>query len=110
MPKRVDSNQAEIVQALRDFGCTVQCLHMVGRGCPDILVGYNPRHIPGCGMNLLLEVKVGDAKLTKDEQKWHDNWAGEVIITRTPGHAIEIVRLAFITRYCKAITGMGELP
>jgi hypothetical protein len=103
MPKRVDSNQASVVQALRDSGCTVQCLHMVGRGCPDLLVGYK-------GMNLLLEVKVGDAKLTDDEKKWHESWAGEVIITRTPGHAVQIVRLAFITRYCKAITEMGELP
>lgn len=102
MPKRVDANQAEIVKALRKFGCTVQCLHNVGHGCPDLVVGYK-------GINILMEIKVGDAKLTTQEQEWHGKWAGDVVIARTPGHAIEIVRLMFLTRYCKAITEMGDL-
>lgn len=102
MPKRVDSNQAEIVKALRDFGCTVQCLHMVGHGCPDLLVGYK-------GIDIPMEIKVGNAKLTAAEQEWQEHWAGNVVIARTPGHAVEIVRLAFLTRYCKAITEMGEI-
>lgn len=96
MPKRVDANQAEIVKALRDFGCTVQCLHMVGKGCPDLLVGYQ-------SMNILIEVKVGDAKLTDVEKEWCDKWAGDYSIARSPGHAVEIVRLIYMTRYAEAI-------
>jgi Holliday junction resolvase len=96
MPKRVDANQREVVDALRKFGCTVQCLHMVGKGCPDLLVGYQ-------GMNILIEVKVGDAKQTQAEKEWSETWKGDYSIARTPGHAIEIVRLAVIYRYLDAL-------
>lgn len=96
MPKRVDANQRDIVEALREFGCTVQCLHMVGKGCPDLLVGYKD-------MNILIEVKVGDAKQTPAEKEWCESWKGDYSIARTPGHAIEIVRLAVIQRYLDAL-------
>ena len=36
---RTDANQAEIVAALRGVGASVQPLHAVGQGCPDLLVG-----------------------------------------------------------------------
>ena len=42
---RVDRNQAEIVQALRSMGATVQHLHTIGKGCPDILVGFGGKTI-----------------------------------------------------------------
>lgn len=93
MPKRVDANQKDIVNALRQIGCSVQSLHTVGKGCPDLLVGYKD-------MNLLIEVKVGDAKLNELEQKWHEGWAGDVVIANSPDEAIAVVRLAYITRYC----------
>jgi hypothetical protein len=72
----VDSNQKEIVSALRKAGATVQVLSSVGDGCPDILVGHRSK-------NYLLEIKDGTAppsqrKLTPDEQNWHDAWAGSV--------------------------------
>jgi len=63
--KRVDNNQVQIVKALRDMGCTVEHLHAVGKGCPDIVVGFK-------GKNLLLEIKDGDKKvLTPDQVNWH---------------------------------------
>ena len=37
---RVDRNQAEIVVALRAGGASVQPLHAVGKGVPDLLVGW----------------------------------------------------------------------
>lgn len=60
------------------MGATVQPLHTVGRGCPDLLVGYG-------GTNYLLEVKDGlkspsQRKLTPDEQTWHDEWRGHVTV------------------------------
>ena len=73
---KVDANQGEIVQALRGIGCSVQPLHTVGKGCPDLLVGFK-------GLNVALEVKQGEAKrndLTPDQVKWHDNWRGQVAV------------------------------
>ena len=72
----VDSNQAEIVAALRKVGCSVQSLASVGNGCPDLAVGYR-------GRNLFFEVKDGrkvpsKRKLTPLEAEWHAAWRGEV--------------------------------
>ena len=69
---KVDANQREVVAALRDAGATVQLLHAVGEGCPDLLVGYR-------GKNYLLEVKDGRKppsaqKLTPPQEIWHRDW------------------------------------
>lgn len=71
---RVDQNQEQIVEALRAVGATVQTLAAVGKGVPDLLVGYK-------GQTLLLEVKDGrkppsERKLTEDQLVWHRNWNG----------------------------------
>lgn len=78
MPKRVDANQVEIVKILRKFGCSVLILSSVGKGCPDILAGFK-------GQNYLIEIKDGKKppsarKLTEHEQKFHDEWKGQVCI------------------------------
>lgn len=67
---KVDANQGEIVEALRTAGCFVQSLAMIGKGCPDLMVGRDYKWF-------VLEVKDGSKvpsarKLTKDEQAWHD--------------------------------------
>ena len=95
MPRRVDANHAAIVKALRAVGCSVQSLHSVGKGCPDLLVGYGfGSHREG--RNLLLEVKDGDKspsarKLTADEQRWHDEWRGQVCVVTSVDEAIKAV-------------------
>lgn len=86
---RVDSNQREIVEVLRQQGCSVLPLHQIGKGCPDLLVGYE-------GKNFLLEVKDGNKppsqqKLTPDEQKFHQEWQGEVATVDSPESAIALV-------------------
>lgn len=91
MPKRVDANQPEIVEALRRAGCEVLHLHMVGHGCPDILVG---RH----GVNYLLEIKDGAKPpskrvLTEDEVKWHGKWGGQVSVIASIEEAYRVVGL-----------------
>lgn len=74
---KVDKNQTEIVDAFRKLGFTVQHLHTVGGGVPDLLVGRG-------GINLLVEVKDGGkAKLTPEQIKWHDEWRGQVAIVRS---------------------------
>lgn len=71
---RVDANQAEIVRVLRACGCPVRVMSDVGRGFPDLLVGRR-------GVFVLFEVKDGEKppskrRLTKDEQRFFDDWAG----------------------------------
>lgn len=86
---RVDANQSAIVAALRQIGASVQPLHMIGKGCPDLLVGFR-------GVNFILEAKDGRKppsarKLTPDEWKWHDEWRGIVFIVYSPEDAVNVV-------------------
>lgn len=78
---KVDANQAAIVKALRQMGASVQPLHTVGQGTPDLLVGIQ-------GRNYLLEVKDGAKppsaqKLTADQIDWHDMWRGQVEVVNS---------------------------
>lgn len=71
---KVDANHDQIVMALRVVGATVQSLAGVGKGVPDLLVGYQ-------GETYLIEVKDGNKvpsarKLTPDQQDWHVKWTG----------------------------------
>ena len=81
---KADENQPAIVEALRAVGATVQHLHMIGQGCPDIAVGYQ-------GANYLLEIKSADGKLTYSEGEWHLDWQGQVAIVRTIDDALDAV-------------------
>ena len=87
LASRIDDNQVEIVKALREVGATVQPLHAVGAGCPDILVGFR-------GTNLLMEIKDGSKspsrrKLTPDQVAWHGHWFGQVAIVNSVQQAID---------------------
>lgn len=82
---RIDENQPDIVKSLRELGASVQPLHGVGCGCPDLLIGYK-------GRNYLIEIKNPDKpkcdqKLTKDQKKWHDSWFGQKVIIHSPMEA-----------------------
>lgn len=86
---RTDSNQTEIVTALRKIGCTVTPTHMVGDGFPDLVVGRN-------GVNHLLEIKDGakvpsKRELTKDEKKFHIEWRGTVDVVYSVDDALRVV-------------------
>lgn len=87
-----DANQAEIVAALFAAGCSVQDLHAVGGGVPDLLVGRR-------GRTYLLEVKDwrnqrGDPKpLTPKQEGWHAAWRGQVAIVTTEEEALRAVGL-----------------
>lgn len=92
---RTDSNQQEIVRALRSAGCSVQPIHQLGRGVPDLLVGFE-------GRNYLLELKNGSKvpskrRLTEDEQKWHEQWQGQVTIVNSVEEAIALLNEAEVS-------------
>lgn len=84
---KVDLNQDAIVQALRDAGATVQSLAAIGKGCPDLLVGWK-------GLNLLMECKRQreDRKkapsLTADQMDWLAGWRGGVVVVLGPDDAL----------------------
>ena len=84
-----DGNQAEIVTALREAGASVQPLHAVGGGCPDLLIGLR-------GVNFLIEVKDGSRspsrrRLTPDEADWHTAWRGQVIVVTCVEDALDLL-------------------
>ncbi len=86
---KTDSNQRQIVSALRQAGCSVQSLASVGSGCADLLIGK-------AGQNYLLEVKdsakpPSARRLTPDEHKWHSNWRGQVCTVTTIDEALEAI-------------------
>ncbi len=88
---RVDGNQAEIVQALRRVGASVQLLHQLGQGCPDLLVGFRER-------NYLLEVKRPGEKLTDDERRWFHLWRGCCEVVHSVEEALSAIEAVYVER------------
>lgn len=86
---KIDRNQPEIVQALRKAGASVQHLHSVGAGCPDLLCAVS-------GRVFLVEVKDGTKppsaqKLTPDQAEWHAGWKSVVHVVNSVDAAIAVV-------------------
>ena len=87
--KRIDANQSLIVKELRAIGATVQSLADLGKGVPDLLVGWR-------GQNWLMEIKdwkqpPSKRRLTPDEKKWHRSWNGQVHVVETFDEALKII-------------------
>jgi len=70
--RKVDTNQAEIVDVLHFKGATVEFLKS-GGDKPDLLVGYE-------GVNYLMEVKQPGKYPTDGQIDWITNWAGRAIV------------------------------
>ena len=82
---RVDTNQAEIVEAARMIGAQVTSLHKHGEGVPDLLISFRGRWY-------LVEVKMENGKLTDAEEKFiekHHN--AEVNIVRNVGQMLDVL-------------------
>lgn len=88
---RTDSNQAEIVAALRRAGASVAITSSLGGGFPDLVAGLN-------GKTYLLEVKDGTKppskrRLTPAESRFHASWLGHVCVVETEDEALAAVGL-----------------
>jgi hypothetical protein len=87
---KIDANQEAVVSALRSAGATVQSLASVGKGVPDLLVGFK-------GQTLLMEVKdglkaVSKQRLTEDQLTWHGNWkGGSLAVVDGPEAALRMI-------------------
>ena len=87
---KIDANQDQIVTVLRAAGASVQSLAGVGKGVPDLLVGYK-------GQTLLMEVKDGfkppsKRSLNEDQLKWHGSWKGGALaVVDGPDAALRMI-------------------
>lgn len=86
---KVDANQAEVVRKLRGCAAKVEILSDVGKGIPDLLVGFR-------GINILLELKDGTKKpsartLTADQKAWHASWPGQVDVVASFDEAWQVI-------------------
>lgn len=81
---RIDANHTIIVNALRQVGASVQDLANVGKGCPDLIVGYR-------GNNYLIEVKMKRGKATLAQLEWHGAWRGQVAVVRSVDEALRLI-------------------
>ena len=72
--RRADGNQRSVAAALRRVGASVEYLHTVGKGVPDLLVGYQ-------GRDFKIEMKDGTKSPAHRERTdaqvgWHASWRG----------------------------------
>ena len=90
-PKKVDNNQLEIVKTFRSMGATVLNLSGVGKGCPDLLIGYK-------NISVLVEVKSKTGKFTEPQLKFMEQWKGGAVnrIDSVDG-AIRLIKLLDIS-------------
>ena len=91
MNRRVDQNQQQIIDTLRQAGASVQVLSAFGMGVPDLLIGVTTHK--GKAVNVLVEVKnpAGRCDLTDAETRWIASWRGQVAICRTPEEALAVL-------------------
>jgi hypothetical protein len=87
--RKVDANQPDIVKTFRAMGCSVWITSGLGQGAPDLVVG-------GQGWCVPVEVKDGSQppskrRLTKDEEKWKQDWIGPYAIVETQEQAHQLV-------------------
>jgi Holliday junction resolvase len=71
--RKVDDNHKIIVQKFRELGASVFDASGVGRGFPDILVGFN-------NQTALVEIKSNDKKkFTEPQLKFMAEWKGSAV-------------------------------
>ena len=65
----LDANHTEIVAGLRHIGATVVDLAKVGKGCPDLLVGWR-------GKTYLMEIKTKTGHMRATQEQFFRSWSG----------------------------------
>lgn len=88
--RRKDSSHAEVVQAFRMCGCSVEVHEPSTAGAPDLIVGV-------FGVNLLVEVKPSEGakaatQLRDNQRDWHARWRGRApVVVRTTDDVMALV-------------------
>lgn len=86
---RVDANQKEIVQQLRKLDISVLHTHQLGKGAPDLILGYRNE-------NYLIELKDGSKtkaqqKLTQDELEFQAKWTGNYAVCNSLDEILKVI-------------------
>lgn len=81
---KTDANQAEIVKALEQVGCSVFVSSDTGRGFPDLVCGFR-------GRAFLLEVKTDSGDLNERQRKFHASWNGHIAVVRNVDEALRAI-------------------
>lgn len=79
---RRDANEPEIVEALETAGATV--VRLSAGNVPDLLVGY-------MGVNLLFEIKAEKGKLRPGQERFIEDWCGQVTVVRSIDDALRAI-------------------
>ena len=83
----LDANHVEIVQALRQVGATVVDLAKVGKGCPDILVGFR-------GKTYLMEIKTAKGYVRTTQEQFFRSWnGGHIAVVRSFDEAYNVLTM-----------------
>lgn len=82
--KKTDANQKQIVAELRQLGYSVMDCSTVGRGFPDLVIGYNNK-------NYLIEIKTKVGKLNDLQVQFAINWRGQIAVARTTEQIIKLL-------------------
>jgi hypothetical protein len=87
---KVDANHKEIVDALKTIGASIIDASRLGKGMPDLIVGFR-------GQTVLMEVKnpktqYGRKGLNENQRKWAESWAGgPLAIVDGPDAALRVL-------------------
>ena len=85
-----DANHHEVVDALRKAGASIVDMSHVGKGFPDLIVGFQSKTI-------LMEIKnpktsYGKKGLNKNQVKWKEQWLGGAYCTvDSPEAALQMI-------------------
>lgn len=71
---KVDANHKEIVDAMKAVGASIIDTSRLGKGMPDVIVGFR-------GQTILMEIKnpktqYGRKGLNANQRKWAEEWSG----------------------------------
>ena len=83
----LDANHTEIVAGLRHIGATVVDLAKVGKGCPDLLVGWR-------GKTYLMEIKTKTGHMRATQEQFFRSWTGgHVAVVRSFDDAYTVLTM-----------------
>lgn len=90
--KKVDDNQPQLVKQMRRIpGLTVFLTHTLGKGFGDAVLGFRKN-------NYIIEIKdpskpPSARKLTPDEEKFHEEWEGQITVVETIDDVLNLLNL-----------------
>lgn len=99
---RVDANQKEIVKELRRLDISVLHTHQLGKGAPDLILGYR-------NDNFLIELKDGSKtksqqRLTPDEVEFQNKWQGNYAVCNSLEQVLTVIDYVDQRRTTKKIS------